>query len=294
LDSKRPFKYPKLLTNNPPGVEPIDRVVIVASKSDPASKNIADNMIERHRFVSTTIDDARIYRKGSIRLVMIDEICIYVKPENLPADATAIIFASKHVSSTNTPALTVHATGNLTKEAEFGGKPEELSFVDPARVRAALRTLNEKAANQGIKIDVTMEATHHGPTSFKAPTCFVEIGSGPREWVDPVLGGIAADAVMAAAVNSARVQDPSAVGFGGTHYAAKHTKANLEGGYQIGHVIPKHALESNVSDAVIRSALDRTVGSTPIALVDWKGLRSDNRQRLATLFKDWRFEMVRF
>jgi D-aminoacyl-tRNA deacylase len=269
-----------------------NRTVIIASRSDPASQNIANNLIEQHGFVPSPDDGGSTHSKGNLRLVMIDEICIYVKLENVPADATSIIFASKHVSSTNTPALTVHATGNLTREAEFGGKPQEVSFVDPRRVRAALRRLRNEADEKGLKIDVTMEATHHGPTSLTAPVCFVEIGSGPKEWGDPVLGGVASDAVMAAA-NPDFGQDPLAVGFGGTHYAAKHTKTNLEGGYQIGHVIPKHAFDSGVSDEVIKEAFKRTVGGSPIALVDWKGLRSSDRQGLLTRLKDWGIEVVR-
>jgi D-aminoacyl-tRNA deacylase len=231
--------------------------------------------------------------KGSLRLMMVDEICIYVKPEQVPDDASSIIFASKHVSSTNTPAMTVHATGNLTTEAEFGGNPQEVSFVEPPRVRAALRILQREVVQRGLNIDVTMEATHHGPTSFRAPVCFVEIGSGPKQWSDSVLGSIAADAVMAAA-NPSTGRDPLAVGFGGTHYAAKHTKTNLEGDYQIGHVIPKHAFESGVSDAVINDAFKKTIGASSTALVDWKGLRSNDRRRLMTSLKDWGIEAVRY
>jgi D-aminoacyl-tRNA deacylase len=280
------------LTDDPSDKGSANRVVIIASRADPASQNIASSLIEKHGFVPNPADGPSSYRKQTLRLEVIDEICIYVKPENVPADATSIIFASKHVSSTNTPALTVHATGNLTREAEFGGEPQEVSFVDPRKVRAALRSLRNEADEQGLKIDVTMEATHHGPTSLTAPVCFVEIGSGPKEWGDPVLGSVASDAIMVAA-NLNYGQDPLAVGFGGTHYAAKHTKTNLEGGYQVGHVIPKHAFDSGVSDDVIKDAFKKTVGGPPIALVDWKGLRSNDRQGLMTRLKDWGIEVVR-
>jgi D-aminoacyl-tRNA deacylase len=280
------------LTKDPSNKVSANRVVIIASRSDPASQNIANNLIEKHGFVPSPVEGRSTYRKATLRLVMIDEICIYAKPEDVPPDASSIIFASKHVSSTNTPALTVHATGNLTREAEFGGKPEEVSFVDPGRIRAALRTLRKEADEKGLKVDVTMEATHHGPTSLTVPVCFVEIGSGPDEWGASELGSVASDAVMAAA-NPDHGKDQVAVGFGGTHYAAKHTKTNLEGGYQIGHVVAKHAFDSGISDDVIKDVFKRTVGANPIALVDWKGLRSTDRQRLMARLKDWGIEAVR-
>ena len=268
------------------------RVVIVSSRSDPASQNIANDLIKRHGFIPSSNDGPSVYRKAGIRLVVVDEIGIYVRPESIPNDATSIIFASKHVSVTGTPALTVHATGNLSSKAEFGGRTEEVSFVDPAVVRASLRTFKKRVSEEHLQIDVTMEATHHGPTSFPVPVCFVEIGSGPKEWSDPVLGSIAADSIMAAA-RTGRETDLPAVGFGGTHYAAKHTRICMEGEYQVGHVIPKHAFESGVLDSVMRDTFRKTIGKCSTALLDWKGLRSDDRQRLTASLESWQIEVVK-
>src|SRR5438094_5467478 len=75
-----------------------------------------------------------------------------------------------------------------THEALYGGNPEQLSFVDPLGIMRALGTLRDESAKKGLQIEVTMEATHHGPTSFKIPVVFVEIGSGPLEWSDSTLG----------------------------------------------------------------------------------------------------------
>ncbi len=154
-------------------------VVIVSSTQDLASQNIAENLVAKHGFSQSTPGGGFAHRDHSIRLVTVEKPCIYIEPTDLPA-------------------MTVHATGNLTKNAEFGGRPEELSFVDPARIQRALRRLRDGVVEVGLEIDVTMEATHHGPTSFPIPVCFVEIGSGPREWVNPALGGLAADAIMEA------------------------------------------------------------------------------------------------
>src|SRR5213594_4679980 len=103
-----------------------------------------------------------------------------------------------------------------THEALYGGNPEQLSFVDPLGIMRALGTLRDESAKKGWQIEVTMEATHHGPTSFKIPVVFVEIGSGPLEWSDSTLGEKGAKAAMAAA-NPLRSSTSNAVGFGGTH-----------------------------------------------------------------------------
>jgi D-aminoacyl-tRNA deacylase len=267
------------------------RVLIVRSRTDPASKNIAQQLIDNHGLFRE-LKGAEIYRKDTVRLTSLDKLCIYAAPAELPSDIDSIIFASKHVSSTGKPALTVHTTGNLTTSADFGGNPEEVAFVDPTIVRRVLRGLRDGASKEGLDIDVTMEATHHGPTSFPCPVCFVEIGSGPREWENSVLGKIAADAIIAAATTVPGAE-PSAVGFGGTHYAAKHTRICLDGDYQIGHVVPKHAIEKGVSDQTIRATIRKTTGSCKTALVDWKGLGGLERRRLVDSLENWNYEVVR-
>src|SRR5439155_4002257 len=196
---------------------------------------------------------------------------IYTEPSDIPSYASTTIFVSKHVSSSSRPALTVHATGNLTKEAKFGGNPEELSYVDPSIIRRTLRALKSGASQPNVQIEVTMEATHHGPTNLPMPVCFVEIGSGEEEWTDPVLGEIAANAVMAAVTNVEETR-PAAVGFGGTHYSAKHTRICMEGDYAIGHLVSSHSFDGGVTQLVINDVFNKTTGSCNTAIVDWKGL----------------------
>src|SRR5438132_7405777 len=211
-------------------------ILIVSSRRDPASSNIAQALIAKNGFKLESGQGIESYSKGDIRLLVLEKLGIYAEPSDIPSDVSTAIFVSKHVSSSGRPALTVHTTGNLTKEAKFGGNPGEVSFVDPSIIRRTLRALKAGVSQAGVQIDITMEATHHGPTSLSMPVCFVEIGSGEKEWADPVLGEIAATAVMAAA---ARVNetDPRAAGFGGTHYSAKHTRICMEGNYAIGHLV---------------------------------------------------------
>jgi D-aminoacyl-tRNA deacylase len=232
------------------------------------------------------------YSKGDIRLVVLDKLGIYTEPSDIPPDVSTTIFVSKHVSSSGRPALTVHATGNLTKEAKLGGNPEEVSHVDPSIIGRALRSLKSGVSQVEAQIEITMEATHHGPTNLSMPVCFVEIGSGETEWRDPILGEIAATAVMAAA---AKVEEtrPTAVGFGGTHYSAKHTRISMEGDYAIGHLVSSHSFESEVSPQVIGDTFNKTTGSCNTAIVDWKGLHSNNRRRLLSSLEAAGREIVR-
>ncbi len=254
-------------------------ILIVSSRPDPASSSIAQALIAKNRFEQESGRGIESYSKGDIRLVVLEKLGIYVEPSDIPSDVSTAIFVSKHVSSSGRPALTVHATGNLAKEAKFGGNPEELSHVDPLIIRRTLRALKEGVSQTGVQIDITMEATHHGPTNLSMPVCFVEIGSGLAEWTDPVLGEIAANAIMAA---STKVEEtyPAAVGFGGTHYSAKHTRISMEGDYAIGHLVSSHSFEGGVSPKVIGDTFNKTIGSCNTAIVDWKGLHSNDRRNL--------------
>ena len=179
-----------------------------------------------------------------------------------------------------------------THEALYGGNPEQLSFVDPLGIMRALGTLRDESAKKGWQIEVTMEATHHGPTSFKIPVVFVEIGSGPLEWSDSTLGEKGAKAAMAAA-NPLRSSTSNAVGFGGTQYPTKHTRICLEGKRAIGHVISRHSCEGGISSTTLGQVFDKTVGGCETAVVDWRGLSGKQRHDQLLLLEEWSIEVER-
>src|SRR5438309_4583224 len=267
-------------------------ILIVSSRRDPASANIARALVTKNGFEQGPGHGIETYSKDNVHLVMLEKLGIYAEPSDIPSDVSTAIFVSKHVSSSGRPALTVHATGNLTKEAKFGGNPEEVSQVDPLIIRRTLRALKAGVSQAGVQIDITMEATHHGPTNLSMPVCFVEIGSREKEWTDPVLGEIVATAVMAAA---ARVKetDPVAAGFGGTHYSAKHTRICMEGNYAIGHLVSSHSFDGGVSERVMTDTFSKTTSSCNTAIVDWKGLHSNDRRKLVASLEAAGREIVR-
>jgi D-aminoacyl-tRNA deacylase len=266
--------------------------MIVSSRVDPASCNIAQALITKIGFQKEPGQGIQAYSKGNVRLLVLEKLGIYAEPSEIPSDVGTTIFVSKHVSSSARPALTVHTTGNLTKEAKFGGNPEEVSHVDPSMIRRTLRALKSGVAQAGLQIEVTMEATHHGPTNLSMPVCFVEIGSGQKEWTDPVLGEITANAVMSATSKMEETY-PTAVGFGGTHYSAKHTRICMEGDYAIGHLVSSHSFDGGVSERVIGDTFSKTTGSCNTAIVDWKGLHSNDRRKLIASLEAAGREIVR-
>jgi D-aminoacyl-tRNA deacylase len=266
--------------------------MIVSSRVDPASWNIAQALIAKIGFEQEHDQRIETYSKGNLRLLVLEKLGIYAEPDDIPSDVITSIFVSKHVSFSGRPALTVHTTGNLTKEAKFGGNPEEVSYVDPVIIRRTLRALKLGVEQVGVQIEVTMEATHHGPTNLSMPVCFVEIGSGEKEWRDPVLGEITANAVISA-IEKIGETYPTAVGFGGTHYSAKHTRICMEGDYAIGHLVSSHSFDGGVSERVIGDTFNKTTGSCNTAIVDWKGLHSNDRRKLIASLEAAGREIVR-
>src|SRR2546427_12601052 len=105
-------------------------------------------------------------------LVVGDKECIYVQPETLPVEPKRVIFVSKHKSAQDQPALTAHATGNLTTQAKYGGRPEEVSWVDPPVIKRALGSLRQGLFEGGLGMEVRMEANPQGSTRFAVTGSF--------------------------------------------------------------------------------------------------------------------------
>src|SRR5207245_10591757 len=99
-------------------------------------------------------------------LVVGDKECIYIQPETIPVEPKRVIFVSKHKSAQDQPALTAHATGNLTTQAKYGGRPEEVAWVDPPVIKRALVSLRQRLPEAGWELEGTMAAAHHRPTRF--------------------------------------------------------------------------------------------------------------------------------
>lgn len=237
--------------------------LILASITDPAAQNIFSQLVKFWDFEESTESSEVMKLGGDVMLVRISESVTGLSDLSAPADE--VIVASRHESESGKPSLTTHVPGEPDSQ--------ELAIAAPFTLKAALRELDR--ANEELELgwDVSLEATHHGPTKLDVPVTFVEIGSSPKQWKNPVAGEAAARAVMAAAEN--RGSGVPAIGLGGTHYARKHTKVVLQTDVGIGHIFPKY---QSLDSPLLEEALKRTMGENPIFALDWKGLNSDLRE----------------
>ena len=93
--------------------------------------------------------------------------------------------------------------------------------------------------------EITIEATHHGPTSLQRAVLFVELGSSERNWRDEHAADVVADALLEAlSAEGGRkaTWEKVAMAFGGTHYPAKLNKLLLESEMALSAVVAKHSL----------------------------------------------------
>ena len=271
--------------------------LIVASRADPASMNIAERLIELHGLEPTgaLFEGSPIYARGSVKLVFTASEPIYAEHvgEALPEPPEAIIFASRHASAKGEPTLSTHTPGNLGFTAEHGGRPRELAWSEPLRMRAALLSLSEAGGKEALRdYSICLEATHHGPTGLQVPVAFVEIGSTPDRWSDPLAGEAVAEAIWEAATKPARAD--GAVGFGGGHYAPKFTKLVLEEvGVAVGHIVPKHTFSALGQDRwLVEGPVSKTWGGCKVAVLDRKGLKGADRKFVTSVAEELGLEVL--
>jgi D-aminoacyl-tRNA deacylase len=274
-----------------PHIQGSPTFVLVASSKNPASRTIASALIERHGFESTGINfgSRDIFQKGSVILATIDTEII--EPPDLDSffRPRAYVFLSTHRAESGIPSLTVHTTGNFTDREVLGARPREVGAIDPDLQKNYLIALNERKAElEGY--EVTIEATHHGPTSLRRPVLFVELGSTERQWGDAHAAGVISDALMAS-LATGKSWDKVGLAFGGTHYPQKFNKVILEGEYALSAVVAKHYLEW-IDEAMFGQLIQRTSRFPRYVFVDWKGA-GPHRERIILLAKQFALEVVR-
>ena len=265
--------------------------VILASTTDLASRTLADALVEGQGFRSTGVNllGQPVFQKGSFLLARFEGMIVF--PPDLDGffNPQAYIFLSRHSAESGIASLTAHVTGNFTAESKFGGNPKELGRADPALVKNYLMALwkrREKVAGY----EITMEATHHGPTSLSKPVMFVELGSSEEYWGDKNAASVVGDALMES-LTEKRIWTKVAVGFGGTHYPEKFTRMMIEGDTAFSFVAPKHSLE-HVDDKMFGQMLHRTSAPVSQAVLDWKGL-GPHKEKIVGLVKQFGLEEVR-
>ncbi len=268
--------------------------VLVTSEKDLASHTIRDCLIEEYGFTSTdeTFDNNPIYtNQDGTLLVLSKQDLIYTDYLDEHFNAEVFIFCSRHRAESGKPALLVHSTGNLGDEASFGGIPRRLSVSSASLVSIALKKLQYERDQRGLEeFDVTMEATHHGPTAMDTPMLFIELGSDENYWKHTEGASVVASAAIAC--TQAKFEEEAFIGFGGTHYVSKFNKLVLEKDIRIGHIAPKYALDT-ITENTVRLMIQRSKENIENAVIDWKGTNSIQRAKLLPILESLDIELMR-
>ncbi|MDE1860611.1 MAG: hypothetical protein KGH72_02725 [Candidatus Micrarchaeota archaeon] len=239
-------------------------ICFVFSRKDQVSKNAAEYLIRERGMEEGRLKGGILLHESHERLVDaagIDRL-----------GASVAYFLSQHRSASGTSAFTVHSMGNWGDKAELGGKPRELSVASPVHMLAALKDLSLQKAG----VEVTYEATHHGPL-IATPAFFAEFGGGEQALGDVRMAEALAEACYSSAVSlidgsydAGRV----AIGIGGNHYPSKFRALALERGYAFSHIMPRYA----AAPEMLEQACERSNPKPDLAVIDRKGINSYSRE----------------
>lgn len=233
----------------------MDVAIIIGSY--PADQNIKKNLLELG-----FNKKGNLHIKDNLTIHEFDQRCLEIQiPSSLKADL--LVYATIHQSASGTPSLTCHSPGNFGI-AKDGGESHKLSIAPASYLREFFLALKKK----NLDTEVTLEATHHGPT-INRPVIFVEIGSGEEQWSDESLGKIMAETILE--VFTKEYEHKSCFVIGGGHYNPVAMKVNERTDYAVGHICPKHNIE-HLTTKLVDEALEKTLPKADLIVVDWKGV----------------------
>ncbi len=261
-------------------------ILLVYSNLDIAGVNIAKFVLQHFPFAQNgeVFQESPVYQaeinSNEVLLVALNQEAVEFQslPDFFPNTELAV-FLSRHSSKSGTPTLSVHSPGNLD-QAELGGLSCQLSIAPAKAMQITLAALSQLKTERCLDYEVSYECTHHGP-SILVPTMFAELGSSEKQWCDLAAAEVVALAAMSS-VTHFSLQDQAAfssIGIGGTHYNQKFTCMALKGEAVFGHMIPKYAIPSLDSEMILQCK-DRTLGKVELAILDWKGIKGEDKTSL--------------
>ena len=247
------------------------KFLIVASKEDKAGINIT----------------TQLSKFGDFNFYLVERDILHNENLDLARfqEYDFIIFASKHASESKEKTISIHAPGNW-KEARAGGMDKNVCVSSALFNKFLFKKLEEKIKEGLIqdKYKLTLECTHHGPFIQK-PCLFVEIGATDFEWGDKSAGFIVARAIKEAIETfTENPYNEIAVGVGGPHYCPGFNKIQLDSNVAISHVIPSYAYPFTAE--MILDARKKTVEDVDFFVIDWKGLKAEERDLLVKILDE--------
>ena len=239
------------------------KFLIISSKEDKAGVSI-HNLIKKEY--------------PALESVLIDKETIFA--DSLDGDYSEFdffIFATRHQSQQHRKTFSLHAPGNWGK-ADYGGQAGKVCNTSSFFLKYVFQILNQEA-KQKADFEVTLEVTHHGP-AIKTPCIFIEIGTTIEEWQDKSAAEVICKTIKKSiALFEKEIKTrkwESSIAIGGPHYCPAFNKIQLDSGYAISHIIPQYIFP--ITEETIKEAILKTKEQTKIVIIDWKGLKSEEKK----------------
>ena len=280
----------------------INNFTIITSTKDPASNTMKNYLLDNEEFEITNkgiIENQNNHNNtntgfkvlGSLKhlntaLVITDQDLININNfDGIIPKENMVIFLSKHASKSKTPTLTSHSTGNFSDIVLLGGKPKEIGNTFPSFQKVYMKKIYEKR-QELFGYDLTIEATHHGPTSLVNPILFIEIGSSEIQWANKTTASIVCKSVLESIKDIGKYieNNNSSIGIriGGNHYPQKYNELILFSNVAFGPIISKYNL-AFINEQIMKQVKGKSIEKINHIYVDDKGLGKDKDKVLNIL-----------
>ena len=269
-------------------------ILLFFAKDNIASKNLFNLINNKYEFnLIETKNNSELYnvKELNCHAINFDSNMInwdHIKDE-FKLDYDLILVASSHKAESGTKSLTLHFTGNFN-EIMGSGNAKELSYAPAFICSKGIQILNERNDKNFLNFEISLETTHHGPTSLNIPLVFIEVGSSENEWNDINAIKTLSEAIIDIIIYFSNEKNykeelnkDSYIGFGGGHYAQEFSKIALMG-INFGHIAPKHYIDS-LDNNMLNQMIKKTIPKPKGIIIDWKSLNTQTREKIVPLFE---------
>jgi D-aminoacyl-tRNA deacylase len=226
-----------------------------------------------------------------VSMIRLDE---FLSPDEMFGDI--LIYASRHQSKSERPALLCHTPGNLSEDNSVGGESFKIAKGSGLLSYYSFHHLVDLVQKEeNYDVHVNHEVTHHGPTKFNQPSIFIELGSTEMSWRNEIGGKIVGQAILNTCYDLAQKHYREGkwhkndvkigIGFGGGHYMPSFSSCIIN---KIGfaHTVPKYK-SLGLTKTMVHQILDRTLEKIDYWVIDWKGLKSAERLHILSLLEQF-------
>ncbi len=263
-----------------------ENIALIAALKDEAGMNMV-NYLTSNKDFQMSKSDSQVYESSKYRnvtLYVTNKDLLLLEDYNVRDRPTSFVFLSRHRSASGIASLTCHSTGNFSQDTLYGGNSFELGMVNPSFLKAYYYELYRNRDSVS-DYQITLEATHHGPTSLNGPIIFVEIGSGREQWKDQNAARVVCNSILDSSSSFyARSSSKVAIALGGTHYPEKLNKILRETDFSIAYIATKNNLQF-IDHKMIEQMIARSTERVTHVLLDWKGLGKYKKSILDTIQK---------